>query len=134
MSAPRKNGPPVLRRELDVDGGIKDIPLEDLEAFRQDQTRRLLGSDHAILQRIAKERLLRDAQDRDAARVAKANRAVGTVNSVDARRERTVDRDRRIHDAHVAGKAPKKIAGDRKIVGRKLSFSQVRRILAKPRP
>lgn len=47
------------------------------------------------------------------------------------------ERDRRIHDAHDDGKglSPKQIAGDRKILGkRRLSASQIRRILKAPRP
>jgi hypothetical protein len=59
----------------------------------------------------------------------------GVAQSAKRRHSENVTRDRRIHDARVAGMAPKQIAGDRKIRGRKkLSASQIRRILALDRP
>jgi hypothetical protein len=63
----------------------------------------------------------------------RASRVKGTRRSAEARKH--IERDRRIHDAHASGKAVKQIAGDQKICGKKkLSASQIRRILQAPRP
>jgi len=68
----------------------------------------------------------------------RAARAKGLEKSKDTKRkqrETAIKRDRRIHDARTAGKKPKQIAGDKKIRGKKkLSASQVRKILKLPRP
>jgi hypothetical protein len=83
----------------------------------------------------AEERALRASQLVKAhdAQQADPGRRLGTKNSVEARQH--PERDRRIHDAHAKGRTPKQIAGDPKIRGsKKLSASQIRRILKAPRP
>jgi hypothetical protein len=64
-----------------------------------------------------------------------ARQAKGIKESAEVRKNKNVKRDRRIHDAHAAGRTPKQIEGDEKIRGKKrLSASQIRRILKAPRP
>ncbi len=66
-----------------------------------------------------------------AVRVAKEHAAL----SIKARTAKNLERDRRIHDAHTAGKTPNEIAADRTIRGKKkLTASTIRRILKAPCP
>jgi hypothetical protein len=68
-------------------------------------------------------------------RLASAVREKGSRHSAQVRADATRERDRHIHDAHARGTKVKKIAGDAAIIGdEKISESQVRRILNKPRP
>lgn len=53
----------------------------------------------------------------------------GATISADARRKKSIERARRIHDSHKNGKKTKAIAGDEG-----MSISQVNRALQKPRP
>jgi hypothetical protein len=64
-----------------------------------------------------------------------ARRAKGTMESSKARAEKSAKRNRSIQDAHAAGMTAKQIAGDPKSRGKKkLSESQINRILKAPRP
>jgi hypothetical protein len=77
-----------------------------------------------------------ESATRDAVKAEKkAEQDRGIRNSAEARKNKNVKRDRRIHDAYAAGKTPKQIEGDEKIRGKKkLTASQIRRILKAPRP
>jgi hypothetical protein len=81
----------------------------------------------------AEDRALRAAQLLKAHEFVRQAEATEASNK--ARITQTVARDRRILEAHGKGVTPKQIQGDRKICGRKkLSLSQIYRILKAPRP
>ncbi|MDP9008872.1 MAG: hypothetical protein M3N91_09255 [Pseudomonadota bacterium] len=89
------------------------------------------------MRELAHESAREAVKANDAARHAKdaARRAKGARESAKARAAKNAKRNRRIHDAHAAGVTAKQIAGDPKRRGKKkLSESQINRILKAPRP
>ena len=101
---------------------IDDVPEDDLKALRR------LGKRANLFDHLGRAQLRSKQAER-------ARRLKGTERSAEVRGKRNIKRDCRIRKAFAAGKTPKQIAGDKKITGRKrLSASQVRRIVSRPSP
>jgi hypothetical protein len=89
-----------------------------------------------VMRALARESAREAVKASDAARRANdaALRAKGARESAKVRGDKNTYRNRNIHNAHAAGMKVKQIAGNPKIRGKKVSESQIRRILKAPRP
>jgi hypothetical protein len=90
----------------------------------------------AIIRAEAQRIVLRESAREAVKANDAARRAKGMRNSAKARRDNNIKRNQDIHDLHAAGMAVKQIADDPKIGvdHKKLSASQIRRVLKLPRP